>query len=315
MEGALNLSATLPPSSPIRWSQLIPPLSRARMVIVAVLLGVIYFETIDHEMVRRWWHEANWSHGWLIPVFSLYLLHSRKDQLGRGETKTSWFGAIILLASLTIFFYSAWVVPRAYPRAISLVGSIFGVTLLLGGWSVMRVAWFPILFLSFAIPLPDRLYAELTLPLRAFASKAAAAILPWFVPNLFAEAQSVVIDYMLPGQGAGRLNVDEACSGMRTLMAFVTLAFAVAYLGDRPLWQRTIIVLACLPVALVCNTIRVVVTGWLHINGHRELATGTPHEMLGIVTLVIGLGMFWLLGYAMQNLFVVEETESSVGNE
>lgn len=286
------------------WKEFFPPARCVRLAVIGLLLFLVYRETVQHELVARWIHDANWSHGWLIPAFSLYLLYTRRAELLRSRPETCWWGAVILLFSLVMFFHSIWVVPRSYPRAISLVGSIFGVTLLLGGWSVMRTAWFPILFLGFAVPLPERWYVALTLPLRAFASRAAAVIMPWFMPGLFCEAQTVVIDYSVPGLPPGQLNVEEACSGMRTLMAFVTLSVAMAYLGDRPLWQRLVVVASCLPIALLCNTVRVVVTGLLHIKGHTDLARGTPHEMLGIATLGLGLGLFWLLGFTMRHLFV-----------
>lgn len=288
---------------PTGWKELLPPVTCLRIGMIAVLLLLTYYETIYNELVLRWIHDANWSHGWLIPVFSLYLLYSRRESLFASQPKACWWGAAIMLASLAMFFYSGFVVPRSYPRAMSPVLTLFGLTLLLGGWSIMRTAWFPILFLGFAVPLPERWYVQLTLPLRAFASKAAATILPWLVPGLFCDAQTVVIDYSYQGK-VDQLNVEEACSGMRTLMAFVTLSVAMAYVGDRPLWQRLVMVASCLPIALVCNTVRVVVTGLLHIKGHSDLARGTPHELLGILTLALGLGLFAILGFTMSRLFV-----------
>ena len=132
-----------------------------------------------------------------------------------------------------------------------MVGTIFGLTLLLGGWSVIRVAWFPILFLLFAIPLPDPIYVELTQPLQRFASAAAAAVMPLFAPGLHTQAQAVVIDYVMPGSAPDTLNVAEACSGMRLLMALVALGVAMAYLEERPVWQRIMTYLCC--VSRICK--------------------------------------------------------------
>ena len=71
-----------------------------------------------------------------------------------------------------------------------------------------------------------------------------------------------MIDYLGPGGLSGQLNVEEACSGMRLMMAFVTLGVAMAYLGDRPAWQRVIMVIFCVSIAVLCNTIRVTTTGF-----------------------------------------------------
>jgi len=192
----------------------------------------------------------------------------------------------------------------AYPQALSLIGAIFGTTVLMYGWRVMRTAWFPIAFLVLALPLPPTLYVELTMPLRKLASQVAVVVMPLFAPGLHTEAQAVVIDYIMPGRPPGQLNVEEACSGMRSIMAFVTLGVAVAYLHDRPWWQRAILLLSCIPIALFCNAIRVTATGLFYVYGYKELAQGTPHTLLGVSMFLVALGLFALLGYALQHLFV-----------
>lgn len=300
-------SAALSPPAAV-WTAM----TWARLAVIAALFGAFYAPTIERELVARWISDGNWSHGWLIPPFSLYLLYCRRDELKKAVASPGWMGAALVIASLALYFYSSWIVPRAYPRAVSTIGTILGLTWLLGGRSILRVAWFPILFLLLAIPLPDRIYVQLTMPLRAFASWAAAAIMPWFASGLFAEAQSVVIDYVMPGSPPAQLNVEEACSGMRLMMAFVTLGVAMAYLGDRPAWQRLIMVASCVPIAVICNTIRVVTTGLLIIHGLPEYARGTPHEMLGIAILGLALGMYWLLGFIMNNLFEPIPQEDSL---
>jgi len=142
------------------------------------------------------------------------------------------------------------------------------------------------------------------LPLREWASAAAAAVMPLLIPGLHTEAQAVVIDYVAPGGRAGTLNVEEACSGMRLMMAFVTLGVAMAYLGDRPKWQRLIMVVSCIPIAVFCNTVRTIVTGVFTVTGRSDLAAGTPHQLLGIATLLLALGLFALLGQVLGHLFV-----------
>jgi len=311
-------SSTLPP-----WRASTQPATIARLLIVIALLGFVYENVVRNQLVDRWMSDGNWSHGMLIPLLSVYFLSQRREELSSAVWRPNYWGAVILAGSLFVFFFSAWRLRMAYPQAVSIVGSIFGLVLLLGGWSVMRVAWFPILFLLLAIPLPDRLYVELTMPLRRWASTAAAALLPILAPGLHAQAQAVVIDYVLPGRPPGTLNVEEACSGMRLLMAFVTLGVGMAYLGERAFWQRIVMVVACIPIALFCNTIRVTVTGLLQVYGDshpawlqslgigelRDLSHGTPHQLLGILMLVLALGLFSLLGYVLGHLYVESSDE------
>ncbi len=292
------------------WSGSLQPAAWVRIAVVAVLVLSAYWGPIRHYLVARWINDGNWSHGWLIPLFSVYFLVMRRDELTLCTPRANYLGAAILAFSLTGYFWSAWRMRMAYPQTLSIVGTIFGATLLLGGWSVMRIAWFPILFLLFAIPLPQSIYVELTRPLRELASTAAAAMMPLFIPGLHTEAQAVVIDYMKPGIPPGQLNVEEACSGMRLMMAFVTLGVAMAYLGDRPLWQRIIMVAGCLPIAVLCNAVRVTTTGLLTITGHSDYAQGTPHQFLGILMLLIALGCYSLIGYVLSHLFVETADEA-----
>lgn len=307
MSVAPSSSAALPPD----WRTLIPPAARLRLAVIMGLLAWAYWDVLTQQLAWPWMNDANWSHGWLIPVFSLYFLHTRRDQLSACAPRANYWGAILLALSLTAYFVSAWRLRMAYPQALSLVGAIFGLTLLMGGWAIMRVAWFPIAFLVLSVPLPAQYYVNLTMPLRRLASQVAAAVMPLFAPGLHTEAQSVVIDYIMPGYGSGQLNVEEACSGMRSIMAFVTLGVAMAYLHERPAWQRVILVLLCVPIAVFCNAIRVTVTGLLYVYNHRSLAEGTPHTLLGVLMFVVALGLFSLVGYVLQRLFVDAPEEPS----
>jgi len=289
----------------------ISPATMVRITIVAGLIVLVYWGSIQHLLIARWLRDGNWSHGWLIPLFSLYFLWMKRDELAVCKPRGSFVGAAILILSLFMLIFSAWRLRMGYPQALSIVGTIFGVTLLMGGWSVIRIAWFPILFLVLAIPLPDRAYVELTFPLRKLASSAAATLMPFFAEGLHTQAQAVVIDFIVPGKPPGTLNVEEACSGMRLMMAFVTLGVAMSYLGDRPVWQRVIMMVSCLPIAVFCNTIRVTTTGLFWIYGYHDFTQGTPHQLLGIVMLGIALGLYALIGYVLAHL-MVEDHESEV---
>lgn len=292
--------------APPSWERFLPTPARVRLAIVVALLALIYWPTVRHLMIAEWIHDADWSHGWLIPVFSGYFLYAHCDELRRVVLRGSATGAIVLTLSLAAFFTSAWWGRWGYVQAVTVVSSILGLTLLMGGWGLLRVTWFPIVFLALAVPLPDRLYVELTFPLRQFASAAAAALMPLLTPGLHTEAQAVVIDYVLPGRPPGQLNVEEACAGMRLMMAFVTLGVAMAYLGERPGWQRLVMVLGCVPIAVFCNVVRVTTTGLLHIHGFESWARGTPHELLGLAMLLLAMLLYIALGWLLNRLFIEE---------
>ncbi|UCE58676.1 MAG: exosortase/archaeosortase family protein [Phycisphaerales bacterium] len=301
--------ATMPRSP----GELILPTTWLRIAVVSALVLMVYWGPIRYTLIERWINDGNWSHGWLIPAFSCYFLWMHRKRLFSATIRPSYLGALVMVISLALYFASAWWFRMSYPQAVSIVGVILGATLLLGGWGLTKVAWFPILFLLLAVPLPQQTYVQVTQPMRAFASSGAALIMPVFAPGLYTEAQAVVIDYIVPGGARGQLNVEEACSGMRLMMAFVTLGVAMAYLGERPAWQRLVMVIACVPIAIFCNTLRVTATGLFFVYGHEDLARGTPHQLLGFVMLAVALGLFSLLGYVLSHLFI-EEAQGSAAD-
>jgi exosortase len=289
-----------------------------QFVVLGALLLIVFWNPLRWSVVYRWQNDADWSHGWLVPLFSLYFLNVHRDRLALAVRKTSYVGLAIVVLSLTAYFWTLAIRPVTYARPLCFVSTVFGLTLFLGGWQVIRVAWFPIAFLVLAVPIPSNLYVDLTMPLRKIASQGSSEVLG-MIPGLQTEVAGVVIDYVYDGS-PGSLNVEQACSGMRLTMAFVTLGVAMAYLGDRPFWQRVIMVLSCIPIAIMCNLIRVTITGVLYVFrdepiGQRwnfdSLSHGTPHALLGIAMLPIALGSFALVGWVLRNL-VVEDTEEPV---
>jgi len=285
----------------------------ARMTILGGLLVAVYFQPIKTTLIHRWINDGTWSYGWLVPLLSLYFLSHGRETLGRITVKPAYAGLVVLVASLGCYLATTWIYHYSYPRVLTLVGCIVGLTLFLGGWAVLRAALFPILFLIFAIPLPQGMYVDLTMPLQRWASLVTASILS-MLPNVYAEVSGVVVDYT-HGAVSGHLNVEQACSGMRSMMAIITLGVATAYLGDRPRWQRITMVIACLPIAVACNTVRVTATGLLHVYQdsafgrqlHFDWLTGpTPHAMLGLATFLIAVGLFSLVGWVLSNLLIDE---------
>ena len=131
------------------------------------------------------------------------------------------------------------------------------------------------------------------------------------VPQLEAESQGSIINVIYKGiKMEPGLDVADACSGMRLLMAFVALGVAMAYLHWRPVWQRLVLLASTIPIAIVCNIVRVTITGFIYILGDPKYAQGIYHDMLGMLMLPLAFIMYGALAALLENLFVDEdETE------
>ncbi|MCP4589533.1 MAG: exosortase/archaeosortase family protein [bacterium] len=276
--------------------------------VIGTLLLLIYWPRLT-AVAGRWNSDANWSHGWLVPLFSLYFLYTRRADIARTPATTCYPGLVLFVLSLAANIYFFVFQPFAYLEAFSLLGAILGVVLFLTGWPMLRIVWLPILFLFFALPIPEDKYVQLTMPLRMLTTQLSSLVL-MLIPDIEVEVQGVVVDYFYRGR-PGSLNVEEACAGMRLMMAFVTLGVAMAYVGTRPAWQRICMVIACVPIAVFCNIVRVTTTGFLHVYDRRDLAQGTTHELLGMAMLPIALGLFALTGYVLKHLFMDEPTSEA----
>jgi exosortase len=278
-----------------------------KMFIVGALLFYLFHNEIE-GVVRRWYTDASWSHGFLIPLFSLYFLNLYKKQILNLRTTPNYLGLFFLICCIVFYFLNIVQFQRAYFRPICMIAALGAVVLFLGGWPLAKYTWLPVGFLVFAVPLPDRIYRGLTIPMRQWAASIATVVLN-LVSQMEATVNGVVIDVVYKGQRLEPpLNVAEACSGMRLLMAFMALGVAMAYLHYRPIWQRLVLLLSTIPIAIFCNIIRVTVTGFIYILIHPRYAQGLYHDMLGMAMLPLAFGLYGCLAWFMSSLFVEETT-------
>jgi exosortase len=275
-----------------------------RIVIIGTLLCCLFHKEVG-GVVNQWLTDPGWSHGFLIPLFSLYFLNQSKQEILNARTKPNYLG-LLLLVGVILFYVFNTVTPAGYGyfRQISAVGALGAVVLFLGGWSLLKYTWLPVIYLLFAIPLPDEILRSATIPMRLWAATASTAILNTF-PHLDATANGVIIEIIYKGKALEPpLDVAEACSGMRLLMTFFALGVAMAYLHYRPAWQRLVLLASTVPIAIFCNIVRVTITGFIYVLGDQQYAQGIYHDLLGMAMLPLAFGLYGGIAWFMSNLFV-----------
>jgi len=289
------------------------------------------FRNEIERIVHLWITDPSWSHGFLIPLFSLYFINQRRAsilsleptrdplaeilarrrprRLEAGQTRPNYLGLVLLLGMLVLYVFNV-VSPSgyAYFRPLAMIGALGAVVLFLGGWRLLSTTWLPIVFLIFAVPLPRRYYVALTMPMRELAATVATVLLN-MVHGLQASCSGVVIDIVYQGRPLEpALDVAEACSGMRLLMAFLALGVAMAYLHERPLWQRLALLASTVPIAVFCNIVRVTVTGFIYVLADPKYTQGLYHDALGLAMLPLAFGLYGFLAWFMSSLFVEEDS-------
>lgn len=277
-----------------------------RILIIGGLFWYLFHREID-TIFYLWVTDSSWSHGFLIPLFSLYFINQNKKEILNFQARPNYLGLLFLVCTILFYIFnivspSGW----AYFRAMSMIAALGAIVLLMGGWILVKYTWLPIAFLIFAVPLPGRIYREITIPMRQWAASAASALLNVF-PEIETTARGVVIDVIYKGQPLEpSLDVAEACSGMRLLMAFLALGVAMAYLHCRPLWQRSILLASTVPIAIFCNIVRVTITGFIYVLIHPKYTQGFYHDVLGMAMLPLAFGLYGLLAWFMSSLFIDE---------
>lgn len=275
------------------------------------IIGVLFYYLFQHEIygiVHRWLTDGNWSHGFLIPLFSLYFINQHRDEILRLEAKPNYLGLFFLVCGIVFYPLNVVYLRYGYLSPLDMIATLGAVVLFLGGWQLVKYMWLPVGFLVFAVPLPARYYVSLTMPMRHLAANVAAVLLS-LVRGLEATAHGVVIDVFYNGHRLDPpLNVAEACSGMRLLTAFLALGVAMAYLHYRPMWQRLVLLASTVPIAILCNIVRVTATGFIYILADPKYAQGIYHNLLGLAMLPLAFGMYGFLAWFMSSLFVEQET-------
>ncbi len=258
------------------------------------------FATTDH----------NWSHALIVPFISLYYIYQHRDQLAAVPLRPGVWGLPILLFGLFGYAFGIYPVRNDMAQGYSMIIALFGLIWWLLGPRAMRVLWFPIAYLLFAVKISDRLWDPLAWQLQQVAAQGATIMLKCCTVffDFDVTKHGTTIDILLMRHGhwtTESLNIAEACSGLRMLMTFVALAVAVAFVWERAWWQRITLLVMAVPVAVAVNIGRVTVMGLVTLV-NPDLIHGEMHTYIGIAMLLPAGILFWLLGWIMDRLFIAD---------
>ena len=265
-----------------------------------LLLGVVVASLISPESLEFMfltWQREEYSHSYLIPIIALGLIWRILPQVGDQEIVPNWlgFGLVVLLAGLLLLgelsaLYT--IVNYAY------VGILVALAVATFGVRAVIIMAAPLVYLFFMVPLPNFLYFNLSQSLQLISSDIGVWVIRLFGISVFLEGN--VIDL-----GVYKLQVVEACSGLRYLFPLTSFGFLVAYLFQAPLWQRAIVFLSTLPITVLMNSFRIGVIGVLVENWGIGMADGFLHYFEGwiifIACLAVLFAEIWLLNRIFGN--------------
>jgi exosortase len=265
-------------------SRLLTP-RRAVLAGLAALLAYTYWPTLS-DMVRKWESDPQYSHGYLVPAFALALLWLRRQHWAAVTPAWSWWGVWLLTAGALLhlagsYLYYDWL------SAGSLLPSLAGLFALWGGRPALRWAWPALGFLAFMVPLPYRVEVLLSHPLQRLATRVGTYSLETLGFPVVAEGNTIVLEGM-------RIGIAEACSGLSMLVTFVALSAAVVLVSRRSVFDKSVIVLSAVPIAVLANMVRIIVTAVLCETVGSAGASAFFHDWAGWFMMPLALGLLWL---------------------
>lgn len=276
------------------------PFQRSTMIMIAVFTGLLvysYLPGLTNAYIA--WANPQYAHGWIVPLFSAALLFWWRQPIAAPVAVSARLAGLLLLAAalgLRLFAASYRIVTI---DMYTFVPAICGVFILLGGWSVFRWAWAPLMFLIFMYPLPDEATRYLLGPLQTTATMVSTFALQTLGLEAYREGNQIVIGEM-------HLGVVDACSGLRMLTIFCALSVGLVMVGRRSWWENAVILASAIPIALAVNSIRITVTGVLYQVADTEFAERVFHDWAGLVMMPMAMAMLWAEQYILSNVFLAE---------
>lgn len=258
--------------------------SLAVALLAAAILGWIFNDGL-RELFHLWEAKEEYSHAYLLPALSLFLFWQKKHELTAAPWMGSWTAVALVTFGLAVFFIgtlSAIYAIIHYALFITLAGLLLSYA----GMRNLRYLWAGLALLFFTVPFPQFLYQALSTKLQLVSSELGVAVIRALGVSVFLEGN--VIDL-----GAFKLQVIEACNGLRYLFPLASFGFLCAYLYRGPFWHKALIFLSTMPITVFMNSLRIGVIGYTVDQWGQEMAEGLLHDFEGWAIFMACLGVLF----------------------
>lgn len=274
------------------------PVALGGLFVVLFLSQIVYLVSVV-------WEDEKYSYGYLIPVVSAFFLWANRERIAALPRRPANLGVAGVAAGVLIWIYAQGVGFNALAHLAMLL-VVASLVVAAGGWRFLWTLAFPVFYLVFMFPVPKRLDdIYVVQPLQRFASRISEHAIDLLGIPVFRQGNVLEV----PGM---KLLVEEACSGIHSLYALAALGTAFVFLADRRWWEKLVLILATVPIAIAANVFRVSFTGILATTVSTKAAQGFFHEFSGLLIFLLGLGLFLLLAWLLRVWFPVPEEDEGL---
>ncbi len=263
--------------------------------IPALLVAMVYLPAL-RDLVVNWYQDGNYSHGFLIPIVSLYMLWSIRSELATLPKKSSRGGLILLIAGMVLFILGN-AAAEYFTVRFSFVLVLYSLVWYFSGRVVARRVWFPFFFLLFMIPIPYVLYYAVAFPMQLAATKITVKVLAAVGMEVVRQGNIIHL------AGGYSLEVAEACSGIRSLTALLALGALYAYITQKKLTAQLLLFVFTIPVSVFANVVRVFTTTLLVSAVGLEITREPLHTIMGLSVFVVSFVCLAIAGGILRKVF------------
>jgi exosortase len=271
------------------------PTVRNILLTALLALTILAYLPALAGLVSDWYHDANYSHGFLVPLISGYLFWIKRKELAEIKISSSGVGLFIIGAGMILFILGNGA-SEYFTVRFSFVVTLFGIILYNFGKAITRRVWFALFFLLFMIPIPYVIYFSATFPMQLLASKITIALLN--LTGMPAVRQGNII--YLPNQA---LEVAEACSGVRSLVSLLALGALYAYISQKKFPAQVLLFLSTIPLAVIGNIFRVLVTSIIVYATDAHVTDEPLHTIMGASVFAIAFVTLFILSAILRKFY------------
>ena len=258
-----------------------------KLGLVALAWAVLYFDVI-RRLVDDWLVDENYSHGLILPFVSVYAVWRSRHDLSKIPAEPKVVSGLLLLAIALLMLFAGIVGAELYITRISMLLSLASLVIYFFGYLRLRLLLFPIGLMILAIPVPNILFNQVAFPMQLMASDYAAMVIRSFGIPALREGNIIELASM-------KLQVVEACSGIRSLMALTSVCVVYGYFVEPSWWRRIVLIAAVFPIAVFTNSLRVALTGLIANYRGPAYAEGFMHSFSGWLLFAMAVVMLIIL--------------------
>ncbi len=262
-------------------------------LLASIFFFIGYWPAIN-ILVNKWLSSENYSHAFIVMPIIFYMIWQKRSATTEISKWGSTIGILVLLFAVPVYFFG--LIAQVHTIIfLAMMLTIIGALIYIGGMQTLRVLAIPLVLFALLIPVPDQLLTRITFPLQLIVSQASATIISSIGIPIFREGNII----SLPSKS---FEVAEACSGMRSMMALITISIIFSCFSLRHLRSRLILLAASVPTAIMMNISRVLGLILLFHFFRIDLSVGLYHDLFGLVLFGCAIFFFFIMQRALETI-------------